>query len=283
MSKRTTFTTITPLPAGITRTMALQFLHDHAEMIDLNPLVIERHTIEPPKHAQAEERDCVWYSITDKISYLPGTDLVKGNVTYTCAFHDLPRGLQTHCYAAMGLEIRDKWSVGGTEPGEAPEIQELGLGAPTSGLYIREDVDFKCNVFMAGFVKKTLKKSHGVLVEAMARKAQEQNAGINTGSLSPDQSEQRDHRPSRTPDARGEPIDDDKPFVSGGQNQGQPGQDDYGVSVRYYPPRISPGVSHDTTTRDSRSGHQQQRPVLAEMDGQNYPALPSTANNDSRR
>jgi DNA-binding Lrp family transcriptional regulator len=124
MSKRTTFTTITPLPAGITRETALAFLHNHAEMIDLNPLVIERHPINPPTHAGADEQSCVWYSITDKISYLPGTDLVRGDVTYTCAFHDLPHGIQTHCYAALGLEIRDKWSVGGSEPGETPEVQE---------------------------------------------------------------------------------------------------------------------------------------------------------------
>jgi hypothetical protein len=37
MSKRTVFTTITPLPAGITRETVLETLHDHIEMIDLNP------------------------------------------------------------------------------------------------------------------------------------------------------------------------------------------------------------------------------------------------------
>lgn len=272
MSKRTTFTSITPLPVGISRTMALQFLHDHAEMIDLNPLVIERHTISPPARAEPEERDCVWYSITDKISYLPGTDLISGNVTYTCAFHDLPRGLQTHCYAAMGLEIRDKWSVGGTEPGEAPEVQELGLGAPMTGLYIREDVDFKCNVFMAGFVKKTLKKSHATLVEAMARKAQDQNA---RNALFPDQ-EQKDYKHSGSADDYEATEEDDKPFVSGGENQGQPEQDHYGVQVPYHPPKLSPGVPQGVG--DRRSG--QQQPVLAEMEGQNY--FPH-ASDDNRR
>lgn len=102
MSKRSVFTTVTPLPAGVSRQVVLDFLHDHEEMIDLNPLVKERHPIPTPPHAPADEQDCRWYSLTDKISYLPG-GLVTGDVTYTCAFHDLPTGLQTHCYAPAGL------------------------------------------------------------------------------------------------------------------------------------------------------------------------------------
>lgn len=100
MSKRTVFTIATPLPPGVTRQIVLDFLHDHQEMIDLNPLVRERHPILPPPHASPDERDCQWYSLTDKISYLPR---IAGDVTYTCAFHNLPTGLQTHCYAPAGL------------------------------------------------------------------------------------------------------------------------------------------------------------------------------------
>ncbi|KAI9158284.1 hypothetical protein HJFPF1_06276 [Paramyrothecium foliicola] len=170
MSKRTVFTTITPLPPGISRDTALSLLHNHLEMIDLNPLIKERHPIDPPAHASPDERECIWYSLTDKISYLPG-GVMSGEVTYSCAFHDLPEGLQTHCYAPMGLDIRDKWSVGGSLPGEPKQPVELGLGAPQVGLYIREDIDMRCNIFMAGFVKKTLKKAHATLVEHLSVKA----------------------------------------------------------------------------------------------------------------
>ncbi|KAK1720936.1 hypothetical protein BDP67DRAFT_391370 [Colletotrichum lupini] len=169
MSKRTTFTTISPLPPGITRDAVLDFLHNHLEMIDLNPLIKERHLIPPPPNAPPEEHACAWYSLTDEISYLPG-GLATGNVSYTCCFHDLPTGLQTHCYAPMGLEIRDKWTVAGSLPGEPVEPVELGIGAPLTGLYIREDVDMRCNVFTSSFVKKTLKKSHGLLVDRLKTK-----------------------------------------------------------------------------------------------------------------
>ncbi|KAL7932755.1 hypothetical protein V8C35DRAFT_306704 [Trichoderma chlorosporum] len=170
MSKRTVFTSITPLPPGISRQTAIDFLHNHRDMIDLNPLVTDRHIIPPPPHALPEEHICTWYSITDKISYLPGS-LVTGAISYTAAFHDLPLGLQTHCHAPMGVDLREKWTVGGSEPGEAPEPMELGLGAPRMGLYIREDVVITCNVMIAGFIKKTIKKAHGTLVEALSAKA----------------------------------------------------------------------------------------------------------------
>ncbi|QPG94705.1 hypothetical protein C2857_006772 [Epichloe festucae Fl1] len=165
MPKRSLFTSITPLPLGLSREAAVAFLHDHIQMIDLNPLVRERHRIPPPPHSPEEELGCAWYSLTDKLASGHMT------ITYTCAFHDLARGLQTHCYAPMGVETRSKWSIGGSVPGEPSEPAELGLGAPPSGLYVREDVDLRCGIIMASFVKKTIRKSHAVLADRLSRAA----------------------------------------------------------------------------------------------------------------
>ncbi|KAI1770734.1 hypothetical protein F4818DRAFT_251927 [Hypoxylon cercidicola] len=175
MSKRTTFTTISPLPPGITREVVLEFLHSASEMIDLNPLVIERHPISPPSHASPEEQRCAWWSMTDKISYLPG-GVVTGDITYTAAFNDLPNGVQTHVYAPMGTDIRERWTLNGNLPGEPPEPVELGIGAPRQGLYLREDVELRCNFVMSSFVKKTLKKAHGTLVERLVQKSKTASA-----------------------------------------------------------------------------------------------------------
>lgn len=71
MSKRTVFTTITPLPAGVTRECVIETLQNHVEMIDLNPLVIERHICPPPRDASAEEFHCTWYSLTGETLALP--------------------------------------------------------------------------------------------------------------------------------------------------------------------------------------------------------------------
>ena len=71
----------------------------------------------------------------------------------------------------MGLDLKSKWTLGGTLPHEPRENQELGLGAPKYGLWLREDVTMKCNVLMTSFVKKTLKKSHVTLVDRLMEKA----------------------------------------------------------------------------------------------------------------
>jgi hypothetical protein len=183
MSKRTVFTTLTPLPAGISRETVRETLHDHLEMIDLNPLVEERHPINPPNTATAEEYHCVWYQLTDKVQYLPG-GMMSGKVSYNACFHDLENGLQTHVYAPMGLNIRGKWTLGGTLPGEPVAPVELGVGAPIQGLWLREDVDMKCNILMTSFVKKTLKKAHSKLVERLLMKAQIVTAVIKNQELS---------------------------------------------------------------------------------------------------
>jgi hypothetical protein len=192
MSRTSVFTSITPLPAGITRQSVLDTYHNHTEMIELNPLVVERFRCKPPNYAPAEEFHSTWYTIkgtstshtlplvslrtsilttrVDKVSYLPG-GLANGSVSYHACFHDLPEGLQTHVYAPLGLDIRAKWSVGGSLPGEPKAPVELGIGAPREGLYIREDVRMKCNIMMMGFVKKTFKESHAKLVDRLVEKA----------------------------------------------------------------------------------------------------------------
>lgn len=171
MSKRTVFTTITPLPPGVTRHHVLSTLHNHVEMIDLNPLVIDRHPMKPPPKATPEEFHCVWYLVTDRVPLLPG-NLANSKISYPACFHDLANGIQTHIYAPMGLEIRGKWTLGGSLPGEPAAPVEMGIGVPMQGLYVREDVDMRCNMLMTGFVKKTLKAAHAQLVQRLSVKAQ---------------------------------------------------------------------------------------------------------------
>ena len=176
MSKRSILTHITPLPAEIGRETAVDFLHNHKEMIEMNPLVIRHVSSTAPSNAtQDEAQNMTWYEITDEIQYIPGT-AVKGEASYRAGFWDLPRGLQTHVFAPGGVDIQGKWSVGGNMPHEQPEPVELGVNKPREGLYIREDVDLKCNVLLANFVKRNLKKSHGTVIERLVKKAKEMEA-----------------------------------------------------------------------------------------------------------
>lgn len=183
LEKQTVFTTITPLPSYITRETVVETLHDHKEMIELNPLVINHTQCRPSSSAPADEYHCIWYELTDRISYGPG-GIISGKVSYKACFYDLPRGLQTHVYAPTGLDIRDKWSICGNMPGEPREQVELGLAdAPREGLYLREDIDMRCQIWATGFVKKTLRKSHAVLVQRLVLKADLLKDRSDQGSL----------------------------------------------------------------------------------------------------
>ncbi|SMR43814.1 unnamed protein product [Zymoseptoria tritici ST99CH_1A5] len=169
MPSRSLITNITPLPAGVSREAALAQLHDHDGMIKLNPLVIRHEVTTPPPNAsQDEAENATWYEIADSISYL---GLFKGEVVYKACFYNLPRGIQTHVFAPAGVDIRSKWSVCGNAPGEPREPVELGSNAPRDGLYVKEELDLRCNFLMAGFVKKNLKSSHAVVVDKILEKA----------------------------------------------------------------------------------------------------------------
>ena len=93
-------------------------------------------------------------------------------MSYKACFHDQPWGLETHIYAPTGLDIREKWSIQGTLPGERPEPRELGSTAPAEGLYLKEECEMRCNRLLNSFVRKNLDEAHKVLVERIMRKAQ---------------------------------------------------------------------------------------------------------------
>ncbi|OAG08132.1 uncharacterized protein CC84DRAFT_1173677 [Paraphaeosphaeria sporulosa] len=176
--KKTTYINITPIPSFIPRQLAIDMLHSHGEIIELNPLVLSFEAVKAPRDAPADEFYATWYEITERIQYIPGIGkLGSGIIKFKGCFHDMPWGLQTHTYAPANVDVRNKWQICGTQPGEPPETQELGIGAPAEGLYLREDIEIKCNMTMTSFVKKEMKAASKVLVDRMLKKAELLDSG----------------------------------------------------------------------------------------------------------
>lgn len=169
---------ITPIPSFIPRQLAIDFLHNHGEIIELNPLVTGHEPIKAPRDAPADEFYSTWYEISQRIQYIPGIGKMgSGAIKFRGVFHDLPFGLQTHTYAPANVDLRNKWQICGNQPGEPPEPKELGSGAPPEGLYIREDVEIKCNVAMISFVKKEMQAAAKVMVDRLVKKAELLDSG----------------------------------------------------------------------------------------------------------
>lgn len=176
--KKTTYINITPIASNIPRQLAIDMLHSHAEVIELNPLVVSFEAIKAPRDAPADEFYSTWYEVTQRIQYVPGIGkLGSGLIKFKCCFHDMPWGLQTHTYAPANVDMRNKWQICGNQPGEPPETQELGIGAPPEGLYLREDIEIKCNMTMISFVKKEMKAASKILVDRMLKKAELLDSG----------------------------------------------------------------------------------------------------------
>lgn len=81
MPKTAVFTTITPLPAGITRKSVIDMYRNHLAMIDLNPLVVERYKCKPPNYAPTSEYYATWYTIKGILLriHLAKTDFVANS------------------------------------------------------------------------------------------------------------------------------------------------------------------------------------------------------------
>jgi hypothetical protein len=183
LRKKDVFTVINPIPGFIPRQLAIDILHSHSEVITLNPLVLSHRPIPAPQNAETDEYYSTWYEITERIQFVPGIGKMGAStIKFNGCFHDMPWGLQTHIYAPMNVDLRHKYRIAGNQPGvEPPEIPEIGLGAlgvPADGLYLRQDIEIKCNVTVLSFVKSQLKKAGGEMVNRMIKKAELLDAGI---------------------------------------------------------------------------------------------------------
>jgi hypothetical protein len=179
MRKKVAYTQVTPIPSYIPRQLAIDLLHNHGEIINLNPLVLNYEPIKAPRDAPADEFYSTWYEIEERIQYIPGAgNMGSGKIKFKGCFHDMPWGIQTHMYAPMNIDLRNKWRVAGNQPGEPREPVEMGIGAPNDGLYLREDVEIKCNFTMVSFVKKEMKASAKKMVDRLVKKAELLDAGI---------------------------------------------------------------------------------------------------------
>ncbi|KAK2608578.1 hypothetical protein QQS21_002925 [Conoideocrella luteorostrata] len=183
LRKKEAFTVITPIPSFIPRQLALDILHSHSEVITLNPLVLDHKAISAPRNAASDEFYSTWYEITQRIQFVPGMgNMGSGKISFNGCFHDMPWGLQTHIYAPFNIDMRYKYQIAGNQPGiEPPEQREIGLeslGAPKDGLYLREDIEFKCNIAMVGFVKSQAKAANKEMVQRIVKKAELLDAGV---------------------------------------------------------------------------------------------------------
>lgn len=183
LRKKEAFTVITPIPGFIPRQLALDILHSHSEVITLNPLVLDHKPISAPRNAASDEFYSTWYEITQRIQFVPGVGSVgSSKITFNGCFHDMPWGLQTHIYAPFNIDMRYKYRIAGNQPGiEPPEQREIGLeslGAPADGLYLREDIEIKCNITMVGFVKSQAKAANKEMVQRIVKKAELLDAGV---------------------------------------------------------------------------------------------------------
>lgn len=173
MRKKVNYTTCTPIPSYIPRQLAVELLHSHGELITINPLVTGYRPIKAPGNAPADEYYSSWYEIDQTLQFVPGIGKMgSGKIKFNGCFHDLPWGLQTHVYAAAGVDMRNKYRIAGNQPGEPKEPGEMGIGAPAEGMYLREDVEIKCNFTLAGFVKKEQMAASKVLISRMLKKAE---------------------------------------------------------------------------------------------------------------
>jgi len=60
---------------------------------------------------------------------------------------------------------------------------EIGIGAPVQGLYLREDVEMRCNFLLTRFVRKVLKECLQTLVARLIKKAELQEAAATNRKL----------------------------------------------------------------------------------------------------
>ena len=253
MVKRIVYTKITALPSNVPRQLALDMLHSHEEVIKLNPLVTGVKAIEAPRDARPDEFFSNWYEISEVITWGPG---LRKKIAFKGVFHSQPWGMQSHVYAPMGVDMRNKYRIGGNQPGEPREARELGVNTPLDGLYLREDVEISCSVpLTSSFVKKEAQAATGIMIDRLTRKAELLDEGklhamFQDGML-------KTAKPSDEPTFSDRPVPSptDCSSASPPQSPGLNRQSTYGTSMASPSPALDSrgyGRYHDITRHQSQ-------------------------------
>ncbi|KAK7755596.1 hypothetical protein SLS62_002531 [Diatrype stigma] len=268
------YTVVTPIPGFIPRQLALDILHSHSETITLNPLVLSHRQIAAPRDAAAEEYFSTWYEITERVQYVPGLGrLGSGVIRFNGCFHDLPWGLQTHIYAPAGVDLRVRYRIGGNQPGVEPpqspspaELGLAGLSVPRDGLYLREDIEIKCNIAMVGLVKSQMKAASKEMVARIIKKAELLDAGVLQAMI--EDGKIRTHNPR------------DKTYTGGGGGAISPPDTPFSPplspSVPYQVPRPISFQQQSSSSRPGTSSSAQCSTYGSKVHYQHAAELPST-------
>lgn len=150
----------------------------------------------------------------------------------------------------MNVDLRVKYRIQGNQPGmEVPEHPELGLeqlGAPKDGLYLREDVEIKCNITLIGFVKAEMKKASKEMVGRMIKKAELLDAGILKAMF--DNGRLKTYNPADRSDAMAQDMMRQTAMPQGyAQSQNSP-------ALANAQPQLSPGVQYSRPNTGSSQG-----------------------------
>ena len=143
--------TTSPLNQSISFAEILSALHNHSQMITLNPLVIS-HVPAPTDNSETSVSTT--YSITERISYLP-FHLWDSEFTFTASFENTSSGLDTVTHAPAGVDLDSRWKV-------------LSVGAllgrnDHKGCWLEETVKVTCSILLMPYVKSSMKGSHAEL------------------------------------------------------------------------------------------------------------------------
>ncbi|KAK7520462.1 uncharacterized protein IWZ02DRAFT_433091 [Phyllosticta citriasiana] len=175
-----------------TRAAALAILHNHAAMIELNPLVESYALCDPDDDdiaappaptarkgghgddAEEEEEASATYRITDTLPLLPG-GLWSSRTTYAARFVDRADGLETAVRAALGVESRSVWVVVASSSAAAAE------GPEESKLLLRETATVTCPWAVRAFVEGTIRKAHKELGHAFVERLERGEAAEPVG------------------------------------------------------------------------------------------------------
>ncbi|KAI0406760.1 hypothetical protein F4802DRAFT_595766 [Xylaria palmicola] len=285
LRKKEVYTIITPIPSFIPRQLAIDILHSHGEVITLNPLVLSHKQIKAPRDAAADEYFSTWYEITERVQFVPGMGRFgSGKISFNACFHDLPWGLQTHVYAPLSIDMRNKYRIGGNQSGvEPPEPAEIGLaelGVPKDGLYLREDIEIRCNIAMVATVKAQMKTASKEMVERIIKKAELLDAGIlqamiENGKLKTYKPQTVAYTGGLDEQARSPPLSPPLPYSQGSPNSptNVPYQVPRPVSSLYRQPS-RPGTSSSYGTYPSQWQMQQQMTIDESQSARMHAALP---------
>ncbi|RDW60536.1 hypothetical protein BP6252_11919 [Coleophoma cylindrospora] len=165
-----------PIPSTLTPTDIIAALHNHTNLVTLQPLVVSydevtsTHEYEPDPYFDPSSSPIRAYEIVESVIVIPGVgNWGRYPVKVICQFQNTEDGVKSRAVASAGVVLRATYHVH-RSPSSSDDNEIRGYLDNASEWTLTEEATVECSNWLMPFVKQSMEGAHKDICQHLLNK-----------------------------------------------------------------------------------------------------------------